>query len=187
MAHPICVAEQAIRNFINLWFSGLQPTLCLQTNADGSIFIKSEVISSSSIVPGPSVAYTYRSNLRRRSGLPSRCRRRKYREIRNNPTRKEANDVYVSDCQPSSTAPQIKADCFPSAKPNLATTNVASAAVDIAPDEFKKRPKLTTIRQPFISIPPRTIHHPAVINACFAILGKHPSQLTPDEADEFQQ
>ena len=100
MALLICFAEQVICNFINLWFSGLQPTLCLQTNADGS-----EVISSSSIVPGLGNAYTYRSPLRRRSGLPSRRRRRKYSEIRNNPTIKEANDVYVSDCQPSSTAP----------------------------------------------------------------------------------
>ena len=35
------------------------------------------------------------------------------------------------------------------------------------------------------SIPPRGIYHPAIINACFAITGKHPSQLTAEEAHKF--
>ena len=35
------------------------------------------------------------------------------------------------------------------------------------------------------SIPPRGIYHPAIINACIAITGKHPSQLTAEEALKF--
>ena len=33
------------------------------------------------------------------------------------------------------------------------------------------------------SIPPRSIYHPAIINTCIAIIGKHPSQLTTEEAN----
>ena len=35
------------------------------------------------------------------------------------------------------------------------------------------------------SIPPRDIYHPAIISACKAFHGKHPSQLTPEEANKF--
>ena len=35
------------------------------------------------------------------------------------------------------------------------------------------------------SIPPRGIYHPAMINACIAITGKHPSQLNAEEATKF--
>ena len=46
MAHPLTVAEQAVRSFIAQWLSGLTPSLHLSTKPDGSISATSEVLSS---------------------------------------------------------------------------------------------------------------------------------------------
>ena len=44
---------------------------------------------------------------------------------------------------------------------------------------------LTIVRNAGISIKPRIIYHPAVINACEAIFKKHPDQLEQDEIVKF--
>ena len=187
MAHPLFVADQVMRNFIGNWLSGLKPTLCLSTNEDGSISVKLEVVSSPLIVPPADNVSRLRP--RRRSGRNSRLRRRKERKIRSNLTSTELSEVNSSDCQPSHISQQIEAvsatDCSSPEKPVLSTTKVSS--VDIEPKESKIIPELSIVRQSSLSIPPRTIHHPAVINACFAILGKHPSTLSQEEVYQFQQ
>jgi hypothetical protein len=48
-----------------------------------------------------------------------------------------------------------------------------------------QRPKLEFVKFRPISIPPRLIYHPAIINACKAMFAKHPSVLLPEEVDEF--
>ena len=132
---------------------------------------------------------------RKRSGISSRLRRKKNREIVGNTSTAisdDLSDANISYCQPSSSiAPQLVAvsvsGCSTQDKPILSTKKLSS--MDIAPEESrsKKLPDLSVVRQSSLSIPPRTIHHPAIINACFAILGKHPSELTPTENDQFQQ
>ena len=73
-------------------------------------------------------------------------------------------------------------DCATLVKPKLTLEKLSQ--VDIAPG---KLPCLSVVSQPVISIPPKKIYHPAVINACYAITGKqHPSQLLPEEAKKLK-
>ena len=66
-------------------------------------------------------------------------------------------------------------------KPQLVITALPSYNVHpVAP----KKP-LSLDRVESTSIPPRTIYHPAIINACKSMHGKHPSELDPDEAHKF--
>ena len=44
---------------------------------------------------------------------------------------------------------------------------------------------LTIVRNANISIKPRKIYHPAVINACEAMFKRHPNQLEQDEIEKF--
>ena len=41
------------------------------------------------------------------------------------------------------------------------------------------------IRNHTISIPPRPVYHPAIVNACEAIFGRHPDDLTPEEYNRY--
>ena len=73
-------------------------------------------------------------------------------------------------------------DCATLVKPNLTLEKLAP--VDIAP---WKLPCLSIESQPVISIPPKKIYHPAIINARYAITGKHhPNQLLPEEVKKFK-
>ena len=45
MAPPSVIAEQAVRDFFNQWFAGLQPCLLLETHSNGAIFVSSRVTS----------------------------------------------------------------------------------------------------------------------------------------------
>ena len=76
MAHPLLVAENAVRLFITQWLGGLTPSLRLLTKPDGTIYATSEVSSFPQIVNLPRCR-------RRRSGLNSRLRRRRDRSDRN--------------------------------------------------------------------------------------------------------
>ena len=48
-------------------------------------------------------------------------------------------------------------------------------------------PNLSITKNPAISIPAKRIYHPAIINACQALLRKHPSQLTQEEVAKFNE
>ena len=48
-----------------------------------------------------------------------------------------------------------------------------------------QKPKLEFLKLHPISIPPRTIYHPAIIIACHYMFAKHPSVLLPAEVDQF--
>ena len=47
-------------------------------------------------------------------------------------------------------------------------------------------PNLSVDLQPSLSIPPRPVYHPAIINACKEMFGKTPSQLNNEEISEFK-
>ena len=99
MAHPIIVAEQAVRSFISQWCSGLRPILRLSTEDDGCIKIVSEVSS----FPASSI------NKRRHSGRGARSRRRLHRST----TRSNSLDNPVDD----TTDEQLAAPDQPPQKP----------------------------------------------------------------------
>ena len=48
-----------------------------------------------------------------------------------------------------------------------------------------KRPNLTISTNASISIPPRPVYHPAIINASQSFYMKHPSELTEEEIANF--
>ena len=61
MAHPISIAEQAMKLFVMQWFNGLKPSLYLSTKSDGSIVMTSEVASfSASLQVPPNVSHSGR-------------------------------------------------------------------------------------------------------------------------------
>ena len=64
---------------------------------------------------------------------------------------------------------------------------VASLSPIDIPPTIRKMPKLTIVKSSATSILPRTVYHPAIINASQAFFLKHPSQLTADEAQKFKQ
>ena len=66
-------------------------------------------------------------------------------------------------------------------KPCLETMNLPD--IDIPP--IIQRAELEFVRLCSISIPPRLIYHPAIVNACKAMFAKHPSALLPKEVDQF--
>ena len=66
-------------------------------------------------------------------------------------------------------------------------SSLDAACQTLTPDPAMiKKPVLSVARCPQISIPPREIYHPAVINACLAISDKHPSQVSKEEAKKFK-
>ena len=181
MAHPLNIVEQAVRNFVIQWHSGLQPSICLITNPDGSISVTTEVDSSP--VPDQMLKKTKFAR-RRRSGFFARLRRRRDRETRRNPT-----DCHIPVLQ-AQIDDTTKTDCSTMTSPEMRTlSSTKLISVDIAPVESHHldKTKLSVVTQPSLSIPPRIIYHPTVINACYAILGKHPSNLTPTEVEQFEK
>ena len=207
MAHPIADAEEAMKTFIAQWFRGLMPSLQLSTKPDGTISVKSQVLT----FPTLSSHATWTANDAifrcRRSGYFSRLRRRKERSElmlkTNGPGCMDLKDsqqptltdiigpdilVHDSNVVQSSFKPNLiveklaPIDIAP-IKPNLTVEKLAPT--DIGPSPSCP-PKLTIEAQSVISISPRTVHHPAIINACYSIIGKHPSQMTASEEEKFQ-
>ena len=174
MAHPLYAAEEAVKYFVVHWLNGLQPTLNLTTKPDGSISVRLEVESYP--VPVKIMTKTHRH----RSGNSARLRRRKERESALKPTFSTPTNVDVKSMIDSSTMTYFD-------KPTLSMKKIES--IDISPEESPHlhKPKLSIVSQPTLYIPPRIIYHPAVVNACFAILGKHPSTLTPAEVGQFEE
>ena len=69
----------------------------------------------------------------------------------------------------------------------LQITNLAIHKVvctDLPP--IKKEAKLDLVKATSTTIPPHQVYHPCIINASRAFFGKHPQELTPDEAVRFQ-
>ena len=191
MAHPLLVAENAVRLFISQWLSGLTPSLRLSTKPDGSIYTTSEVSSSRT---GPEETQIVNLTCHwRRSGFHSRLRRRRDRAVRNL-TFSAKSDQPISDSrttQPPSTTtsnePRSKSEYPVKSSPvknNLAIKKLAT--VDIPSQESSRQSSLFIEAQATVSIPPLTIHHPAVVNACYAIIGKHPDQMSTAEEEEFE-
>ena len=75
---------------------------------------------------------------------------------------------------------QLSSDPSISLKPELSCATAAK--IDIPPEKstFKE---LSIAKQPSVSIPPRPVYPPAVLNAMF---GKHPSHMTQEEVDKFK-
>ena len=77
MVCPTHMAKEALEHFLLNWSNGLQPSLSLTTNFDGSICIKSEVVSSPPRIAPHAFNNSYPSEQRcKKSGRNSRQRRK---------------------------------------------------------------------------------------------------------------
>ena len=65
------------------------------------------------------------------------------------------------------------------------TMNDVSDAICQTEPAAPRKPTLSTVCVSNVSIPPKKIFHPAIINATKAIYGKHPSELTLEETEKF--
>ena len=192
MAHPLAVAENAMRSFVLQWLSGLAPSLRLLTNPNGSVIVLSEVSSSLNVSEVHTTAGA--TCCRRRSGHKSRLRRRKERSRRNDLEFTETinSNISVPELQPSLVPTSVEPDStydfravpISSVKSNLSVKKLSS--IDISPEKSLYHPNLVIDTLPFVSISPRVVHHPAIVNACYAIIGKHPNEMTESEEEQFE-
>ena len=92
--------------------------------------------------------------------------------------------VKLKDVQKSLTISPQESFSFspPKLQPNLVASPLSS--IDIPP-VVKKISNLNIVKSQYISIPPRPVYHPTIINACTAMFAKHPSQLRPHEVEKF--
>ena len=95
MAHPLYIAENAVKSFIDHWLIGLQPSLRLTTRFDGSIVVESDVISAPVLLPQkPVYDHFYR---RHKSGNLARQRRKIIRTL-NPPSPSKQKQDSLSIC-----------------------------------------------------------------------------------------
>ena len=137
--HPLAVAERALREFCNLWVSGLQPLLYLDTSPNGQILVRSKVKTQVLLQPGPGP----RVNLLPRRSTPSRQRRR-VKRVR---ARAEAAAMAACDVAAEEAAVQVaiaaQAVSFsPSTEVTKAQTKATS---DLSPSELKVVDDSTTL------------------------------------------
>ena len=87
----------------------------------------------------------------------------------------------TNSSQPLQPDTSLMTDSATLLKPELSLEKLNP--IGIAP----KKPNLSIVTQPSISVPPKKIYHSAIIKACYAITGKdHPSQLLPEEVKKFK-
>ena len=185
MAHPICVVELAVRSFLDQWFRGMQPSLNLFTQPNGVICV------SNSVASPPPIHHRqkdlpYRQKRGSRSGYNSRIRRQSKRaycqsQIDGSPPTSSSSTL---KCVPNeSQVDQSHSDnsSFQADVAVQAVAELTDSACQAVP--FKC---LSVIKNSSISINPRPIFHPAIINASIAFYKKHPSDLTPEELEKFK-
>ena len=84
-----------------------------------------------------------------------------------------------------SISPQEASSFFP---PKIQSNLVVSTPSSISiPPNLKKMSSLNIVKSRSISIPPRPVYHPAIINSCIKFFAKHPSELGQDEVQKFNQ
>ena len=170
MAHPLYIAENAVKSFVDLWLRGLQPSLHLTTKFDGSIVVESDVISAPVLLAQKPVCDHF--HRRHKSGNLARQRRKIIRTL--NPPSPSSQK---QDISPSNLS---KVDAAVQAVKVLA--NVAcETTLPVSPKKILSVEKVTDI-----NISPRKIYHPSIINASKAFYDKHPSDLSREERDKFK-
>ena len=191
MAHPLILAEVTFKQFILHWMHGYAPSIQITTNSDGSIRVNSVVHSSNM----PTNFQSPSSSNRRcqRSGHSSRLRRR------NNRSKKiqEQHHLVTDSASQTSEEPTFNEHLSPQVNDQICvlsavdisvqvSVDTRDAACETVPTLEPRKPILTTIKNAPLSIPPRPVYHPAVINASKAFYQKHPCDLTKEEKEKFK-
>ena len=194
---PSLMIKQAVKFFLSHWYLGLQPSLVINTGYYGDIFLSSEVKSCKQ----PYQPFLFR---RRRSGQQSRQRRSNKRsrardiELERGLEPHQLNEVLSMPTIGMDSYPDATVSDLDNAKftPALKVANLDTAVqavpefIDVScqSEPCKPQPKpqsLTFVKNEAISIPPRKIFHPTIINASKSRHGKHPSELSKEEIVQF--
>ena len=137
MADPSFLINHAVNYFLSQWYSGLQPSLNINTCYNGEIFISSKV---------KSIGQELYSNRRRRSGRHARERRRKKRsqtiasdkstveetvQLETVEEKKSLNSVLLACDEEINLDLSIKSDAVPDATSK--EVNLINAAVQAVP------------------------------------------------------
>ena len=87
MAHPIfALVDQAMRNYFDQWFTGLQPTLTFESNSNGVVNVLSR-ISCQLRLPPPMVQHEPYLSKQNWGAQPSHLRKVRRRNVRPIPQR----------------------------------------------------------------------------------------------------
>ena len=181
MAHPLFIAEQAMKSFIGQWLSGLQPSISLTTRSDGSIIATSEV-TSTSVIKIPIRNQSAVSLFPRRSGKNARYRRKFKRTAKINSN--ASRDPQTISEEQAEHLPVTREMSIHVDKSVQAVSLSADSACETEP--FPVPRTLTTTKLAPLSIPPKVIYHPAIINATQSFYQKHPSELSKKEMKELK-
>ena len=90
MANPSSMIEHAVHLFLTQWFSGLQPSLYINTHSNGEVFVCSKV---KGCIQQPPLSFPSLRRRRRSSGQQSRQKRK----IKRSQAREECNAVYQAE------------------------------------------------------------------------------------------
>ena len=185
MAPPPIVVQQVLCQFFNQWYSGLRPTLMLETKENGAIVVSSSIVLEQ-ISNAPNKKETRKHNQKRKSGHASRQRRQAARA-----EKKQKQDSVSTQTQeiPDCTVPLVCSLDQLQSRVNTAVQAVretADAACDVKPPALPARkPNLSIIKNAAVSIPPRRIYHPAIHNIARTMFNKHPDELSEEEIEKF--
>ena len=206
MAHPLFLVECAVRKFVQHWYLGLQPTLSLRTLPIGEISVNIDVVGSTS-------RNCRHQKSGRRSREKRRNRRSSDIVLTNTVETSERNNKVEADDTVKEV--RIECDTFnqqlphfpqsyknstqnssnftsrSSSRPSLLDANIqtviTSIDADCQTDSIELKPKvLSVVRNASVSINPRRIYHPAIINASKSFFNKHPSELLDEEKEKFK-
>ena len=175
MAHPLYIAENAVKSFIDHWLIGLQPSLRLTTRFDGSIVVESDVISAPVLLPQkPVYDHFYR---RHKSGNLARQRRKIIRTLNPpSPSKQKQDSLSICPSKLSTVDTAVQAV--------KVLVDVACETTQPVPVPPRKILSVENVSQ--TDIPPRKIYHPSIINASKAFYDKHPSDLSREEREKFK-
>ena len=155
--HPSLIVEQFVRQFLSQWHVGLQPSLTLNTEADGAITIGYKVTTAT---PNCNSDVHQLSQNKGRSGRGSRARRRKKRCATVTPNSQfqdtppahsltESTDNESSCAAPSKLSLQHK-DCHN--KEEVSPTFFPLPSYNLLPSKESMNSMHTTLSQPTESV-----------------------------------
>ena len=185
----------SVFEFVKTWASGQKSSLLLECDNGQAWLQLGFRLSQPSASHVPSYRGSQPSKRRHRKS-PSKVKRDRDRAAIFNSSKMKFQDQNVEEKSENATAAsstlcssiddlQEEPMCAipPARKSKLSMST--SAQIDIPPVDLPP-PNLSIQIQPAVSIPPRTVYHPAIINACQEMFGKTPGLLNHEEVCEFK-
>ena len=190
----------SVFEFMKTWASGQKSSLVLECD-NGQAWLQLGFRlghPSASHVSSPCYR-SYQPTKRRNRKSPSKVKRDRDRAILFNASKMKIKEQNITmqentenvgstdDANSSTDSEDLQSDPVSVAtSPKKSELSISkSTVIDISP-VLPPPPNLSIVVQPSLSIPPRPVYHPAIINACRGMFGKTPSQLNNEEINEFR-